>query len=295
MFYRQKVLLSLLDAFGGELPSTDFQKYLFLFTRLCEKDRSYEFVPYKFGCFSFQSYGDKAKLIEQGFLEDQNDWKISNKDRNRPYLLKSDDRKKIDLFVTKYKKLKGRKLIEHVYKGYPYYAINSLIAKDILGEDEYSSVRRLKKRKRGNLFATIGYEGLTIEEYINKLIENDVRMLVDVRKNPLSRKYGFSKNKLSELLSRVGIEYLHIPELGIVSEKRSSLATRADYKKLFDEYERTVLVDQQPALTRLYETYVDRKRVAITCFEECHTMCHRHKVAEAVVPLANEGFVVKHL
>jgi uncharacterized protein (DUF488 family) len=111
----------------------------------------------------------------------------------------------------------------------------------------------------------------------------------------LSRKYGFSKNKLSELLSRVGIEYLHIPELGIVSEKRNRLETKADYKKLFNEYEKTVLVDQQHTLKRLYEIYLDKKRIAITCFEECHTMCHRHKVAEAIVPLANEHFMVEHL
>ena len=33
MNYRQKTLIGLLSAFGGHLPSTDFQKYLFLFTR----------------------------------------------------------------------------------------------------------------------------------------------------------------------------------------------------------------------------------------------------------------------
>lgn len=295
MFYRQKVLLSLLEGFGGELPSTDFQKYLFLYTRLCEKDHSYNFVPYKFGCFSFQSYGDKSKLIDQGILEDQSDWKLSQSADNCSFHLKNSDKKKIDLFVNKYKKLKGKKLIEHIYKGYPYYAINSLIAKDLLDEDEYSTIQRLKKKKRGKLFATIGYEGLSIEQYINKLIKSDIRILVDVRKNPLSRKYGFSKKKLSELLSKVGIDYNHIPELGIVSEKRSSLTTKSDYKKLFDDYEKTVLVNQQQALNKLYQIYIDKKRVAITCFEECHTMCHRHKVAEAIVPFADDRFNVEHL
>jgi hypothetical protein len=58
MFYRQKVLLGLLETFGGELPGTDFQKYLFLYTRCCEKDHSNEFVPYK---FSYRLADEKGK------------------------------------------------------------------------------------------------------------------------------------------------------------------------------------------------------------------------------------------
>ena len=53
MNYRQKTLIGLLSAFGGHLPSTDFQKYLFLFTREFQQEPSFEFVPYRFGSFSF--------------------------------------------------------------------------------------------------------------------------------------------------------------------------------------------------------------------------------------------------
>lgn len=295
MFYRQKVLLGLLETFDGSLPSTDFQKYLFLYTRLCEKDHSYEFVPYKFGCFSFQSYADKAKLIELGYLEDVTDWKLAKSRKSHVKQLNKGDDKKLDLFKSKYGKLKGKKLLHHVYSGYPYYAINSRVAEDILSDEEFTSVKKLKVRRRLNLFATIGYEGIPVETYINKLIDNDVCALVDVRKNPLSRKYGFSKTRLSDLLGKVGIEYLHMPELGIVSDKRKTLKTRRDYDDLFREYESTVLVDQSDALTQLHDIYLDKKRIAITCFEGCHTMCHRHKVADAIAEFAGEDFGVVHL
>jgi Domain of unknown function DUF488 len=295
MFYRQKVLLGLLETFDGSLPNTDFQKYLFLYTRLCEKNHSYEFVPYKFGCFSFQSAADKAKLVELGYLEDVADWKLTESRKSHIKQLNKGDDKKLVLFKSKYGKLKGKKLLHHVYSGYPYYATNSLVAEEILNEEEFSSVKKLKVRRRLNLFATIGYEGIPVESYINKLIENDVRALVDVRKNPLSRKYGFSKSKLSDLLGKVGIEYLHMPELGIVSDKRKTLNTRRDYDDLFNEYERTVLVDQSDALKQLHETYLEKKRIAITCFEGCHTMCHRHKVSDAIAGFAGEDFGVVHL
>lgn len=55
---------------------------------------------------------------------------------------------------------------------------------------------------------TIGYEGIHFEEYINKLIRNQVAVLCDVRCNPLSRKFGFSSKMLSSVLPNLGIEYI---------------------------------------------------------------------------------------
>lgn len=66
--YRQKALINLLKAFGGRVSGVDFQKYLFLYTQEYERKPSFEFVPYRFGCFSFQSYADKRRLIEVGML-----------------------------------------------------------------------------------------------------------------------------------------------------------------------------------------------------------------------------------
>lgn len=76
LFERQRLLLTLLDALGGRSGPTDFQKLLFLYTRE-ENEPSYEFVPYRFGCFSFTSCADKRKLIERGLLEDnEQEWAL---------------------------------------------------------------------------------------------------------------------------------------------------------------------------------------------------------------------------
>ena len=289
------MLLALLELFGGKLASTDFQQYLFLYSRLCEKDRCYEFVPYKYGCFSFQSCADKSKLVASGYLEDTQDWKLSSSFNNHTAKLNKDDARKIRLFRDKYVSLKDKKLLQYVYRSYPYYAINSLVASDILTPDEYVAVQKLKAPGEGHLFATIGYQGITVEQYLNKLIENDIRLLVDVRKNPLSRKYGFSKTRLSELLNKVGIRYKHLPELGIVSDKRRSLKTSQDYENLFSDYEETVIPEEQESIARLYDFYLDSGRIALTCFEKCYTTCHRHKVADAVAGIAQGKFKAVHL
>ncbi|MBN2717375.1 MAG: hypothetical protein JXX14_16095 [Deltaproteobacteria bacterium] len=51
-FNRQRLLLFLLEAEGGTLPKMDFQKLLFLVHQDSELSY-YDFVPYKYGCYSF--------------------------------------------------------------------------------------------------------------------------------------------------------------------------------------------------------------------------------------------------
>jgi len=58
-FQRQRRLLALLDALGGSVGNLDFQKLLFLYCQEPDSGSPYEFVPYKFGAFSFTSYADR--------------------------------------------------------------------------------------------------------------------------------------------------------------------------------------------------------------------------------------------
>lgn len=294
LLHRQKLILSLLSTFGGKLNATDFQKYLFLFTRMCENEKSYEFVPYKFGCFSFQAMSDKRKLIEKGYLKDANEWILSNETITG--MVTQDIQSKINVFAEKYSKLKGKKLVSHVYKSYPYYAINSEIAEDCLTPEDYQSVINAKpKKNKEMLFATIGYEGETIETYANKLIENNIHTLVDVRKNPISRKYGFSKSTLASILEKLGIEYIHIPALGIDSSDRQELNTQADYDRLFARYERDTLSNQKASIKHLYEIFESKQRIAITCFEKNHCQCHRGRVAKAIEIHSCNQLTTNHL
>lgn len=53
---------------------------------------------------------------------------------------------------------------------------------------------------------TIGYEGASVDQLIDTLLNLGVEVLADVRELPLSRKKGLSKNSLRERLNEVGIE-----------------------------------------------------------------------------------------
>lgn len=289
--YRQKTLIGLLSAFGGRLPNIDFQKYLFLYTQEFQEEPSFEFVPYKFGSFSFQSYADKRRLVEIGALSESEDWRLESSFSSGDLF----DKNGFGRFYDKYFGLKGDKLVQELYRRYPYYAINSEIASRLMSAKEIAAIAAARPNDNSFRFFTIGYEGSSFEGYLNRLIKNNVTTLVDVRRNPLSRKYGFSKTTLSETLKKLGIEYVHIPELGIPSDKRQELKTQADYDRLFDSYEEHELKENTNALKQLFDIFLDRKRVAITCFEAHVCMCHRGRVAKALSQLPEWQYNISHI
>ena len=281
MIYRKKILLALTELFGVELSATRFQKLLFIFSNECIT-QEYHFIPYKFGCFSFQSMRDKKKLIEEDFLENKNTWILRKKNSSYLNELTKSDQEQLLRLKKEFKNYSTHELIKHVYLNYPYYAINSEIAPKHLSPKELNTIEVASVFEEGvNLF-TIGYEGKSLEQYLNILIRKNVNVLCDVRKNPLSRKYGFSKKTLQNACEAVNIKYFHLPELGITSEKRKSLNCQADFDKLFLEYDKTIIPKEGKSLQIILQLINKYRRVALTCYENLPVQCHRSRVANAL-------------
>ena len=284
LFDRQKRLLALVDALGGEVGGLDFQKLLFLYCREVEETPTYEFVPYKFGGFSFTSYADKRRLIEQGLLADEERaWKLTPAGKTAATIAPM-ARMKMDQFARRQAGLRGDALVAEAYRRHPYYAIRSEMADRLFAGDAAARAAIAAARPPAGQpgLCTIGYEGSSLEGYLNRLLHAGVTLLCDVRRNPLSRKYGFSKSTLSKGCEGVGIRYEHLPELGIASEERRELHTQADYDALFAVYERESLPKQSEALAKIRGWIAAGDRVALTCFERLPEQCHRHCVADAL-------------
>lgn len=127
---------------------------------------------------------------------------------------------------------------------------------------------------------TVGYEGRSLDEYCALLIEHGVRAIVDVRRNPISRKKGFSKTALSTGLLSSGIVYFHLPELGIDSSLRKELETEEDYHELFVLYRKKLLPKAHDGLEALFEITERFSAIALTCFERDPAHCHRHCISD---------------
>jgi len=278
-FKRQRFLLDFIGQIGKRVSATDMQKLLFLHMQE-QKSTMYEFIPYKFGCYSFTLDADIKVLKQERFLLDSDSIQMMNySPSNTNYLIVRE---------------RGNDLLAKVYYEYPDYAINSEVKHKILSSHGLSIVEEIKNKlskKNEQVLFTIGYEGRSIEHFINILIRNNIRVLCDVRNTPFSHKFGFSKKILYHITKEVNIQYSHFPELGIESAKRQTLYDISDYEQLFNEYAKRV-VTQTEHLDQLQSLIDSHRRIALMCFEHEPEKCHRHKIRDI---FKNKGIVCEDL
>ncbi len=257
----EKGILYLINNNKGEISKLRLVKLMFLISK---RMPLYYFIPYKYGPFSFQLYHDLSRLEKEGFVSIDDD---------TVHLLKQDFpaldlkiKNIIRMNCEKFSALNDKMLLDYIYKEYPEYTIFSLYRKNM----DYS------KTSAG--IVTIGYEGKTIDKFLNELITNKINVVVDVRKNAYSMKFGFQLNKLKNYLEKIDIDYIHMPELGIPSESRKNLKTYEDYQTLFASYKREI--DTKTDYLEKIKSIGQNKKVSLMCFEKDVKYCHRGIIAE---------------
>lgn len=95
----------------------------------------------------------------------------------------------------------------------------------------------------------------------------------------MSRRYGFHKSTLSKLCASVGIEYEHLPELGVPSSWRQELESDEEYKQLFRRYETEILDKHRNSLHEIAARMSERPS-ALLCREATPAQCHRTILAQ---------------
>jgi uncharacterized protein (DUF488 family) len=294
MFYRRKLILALLQVFDGRLEKINLQKLLFL---VCSGQLlpEYEFVPYLFGCYSYSAGADLNTMVKKELLwEDEISY---HKKDQKDYLsnLKEIDKKIVHEIYLKYQNMSADDLMHYTYINYPYYAINSTAAPRLLTNEQMDRVEAERPQMTAYVLYTIGYEGISLEAYLNKLIQNGVRLLIDVRNNPISQKFGFSKSILKKYCESLHIEYKHFPEVGIQSAFRQELKTQGDYDHLFKNYKDQTLNKTETIQQTILDLLKVNQRIALTCFEANICQCHRKHLAESISRLPDWKYELKHI
>jgi len=139
---------------------------------------------------------------------------------------------------------------------------------------------------------TAGYEGRTAEDLVRLFTQHEVEVVIDVRERPLSRKRGLSKTALSEMLAAVGVQYVHVRELGNPKQYREALKEGWAFDEFAVEF-RSLLENQAETLSSLLEL-AGSKKACLLCYEADPASCHRSLVAEALAETA-EDIQVIHL
>jgi uncharacterized protein (DUF488 family) len=140
---------------------------------------------------------------------------------------------------------------------------------------------------------TIGYEGMTLKDFLDVLRRCRVTMLVDVRELPISRKPGFAKAALSAALVQEGIKYKHLVELGCPRSVRHSYREDGDWSRYTRKY-KAYLDTQETTLNQLWNLMQD-ERCCLMCFEADFNFCHRTFIAEQMLTMADAPIRALHL
>ena len=129
--------------------------------------------------------------------------------------------------------------------------------------------------------ATIGYEGALLDDFIATLQTSSVRLLIDVRELPISRRKGFAKGALSTALEAADIRYLHLRGLGDPKPGREA-ARAGDHAGFLKVFRAHMLTSAAQFDLSVAASHVADGGACLMCFERDHTACHRTLVAEAI-------------
>ena len=140
---------------------------------------------------------------------------------------------------------------------------------------------------------TIGYEGWELEEFVSRLREQRVKVLIDIREKPASRKPGFSKTPLRAALEEAGIEYVHVKALGSPSTIRYEYKNGGDKDTFFTAY-RIYLKSQIVHLRSVLAT-IQEKTCCLMCLERHVWDCHRSAVSDLLKKLDGNGLTFQHI
>ena len=141
---------------------------------------------------------------------------------------------------------------------------------------------------------TIGHSTRSLDELIGALTAHDIKVLVDIRSLPMSRRMPhFNRESLETTLPQSGIRYVWLKQLGgrrrKIRDDSPNIALRNDS---FRNYADHMLTEEfQRGIAELL-VLADQARTAIMCAERVYFHCHRMLVSDW---LTAHGHEVLHI
>jgi uncharacterized protein (DUF488 family) len=143
---------------------------------------------------------------------------------------------------------------------------------------------------------TIGHSTRDLADFSRVLQAHEIRLLVDIRAFPASRRHPhFSREHLELWLPEIGLDYFWEKDLGgrrsrqMPADQSPNIALRNDSFRNYADYMLSPAF--QSAIERLVEQSA-KQRTAIMCAEYLYFRCHRMLVSDYLV---SRGHLVLHL
>lgn len=187
------------------------------------------------------------------------------------------------------------RVVTQVEDDHQYEFAQLLIDQDISNGKE---ARQLAIRFLNDTLYTVGYEGRDFSEFVEILERTEIEILVDVRASTSSNyKPEFNGDVLADRLDEYGIEYRHVPELGVKNLIRKPYKDGAIGHDCFrDWYEWWVTEESGFDLDEFLFELEGEGTPAFMCIEEHASpsqgqdiYCHRHHLTEMAQSIERDG------
>ena len=285
MFPRRRILLRFVELAGGQIERLRLMKLMFLYSADEDSPRPtrYHFVPYKLGPFSFLLYRDWSLLKEVGMtLEpDQHHFSLTEEGRAYARALNDEATTMADSVHTRWSSTSTSKLIDYVYENHEWYASRS-------ERGQHQQNRTVEYEPFGSFFS-VGYQSLSIDAFLDLLLRNRVRNLVDTRFTPASRVYGYHTRTLAKLCEDVGIDYSLEDSLGVPRSERPISHTVGSVRQ-FERAYTEILRHNNDAVMRV-AALAKSRRTALMCYEADVDECHRRLLGSRLRDLTGLSWV----
>ena len=141
---------------------------------------------------------------------------------------------------------------------------------------------------------TIGHSTRKIDQFTSLLEENEIKLVVDVRGLPGSKRYPqFNKEALAQSLRERGIRYEHLPDLGGRRKPKPDSRNTAWRNASFRGYADYMETEEfHKGVRRLLDLANETGRTAIMCAEAVWWRCHRALISDY---LKAQGIEVTHI
>ncbi len=140
---------------------------------------------------------------------------------------------------------------------------------------------------------TIGHSTRAFDEFLKLLYSFNIKILVDVRHYPGSRKFPqYNKDSLQSSLPKNGIEYIHSVDLGGRRKPEPDSKNNAWRLDSFKGYADYMETEQFRESLNILKKLALEKNTVIMCAEAVWWSCHRSLISDI---MKVDGWTVQHI
>ncbi|HHT81373.1 MAG TPA: DUF488 domain-containing protein [Spirochaetales bacterium] len=288
MLHNRKVYLYMVRQARTQISLGKAQLLMFLAMQK-STTKHYHFIPTEEGPFSLVLEDDTIAMLKKGLLTKENQKGPSEQALTikaglyeEKMMPKDEDKQLMDSILDAYQAKNEKELLKTAIAMKPFYGTHfketTISKQDNQTQSKIIEIQKTIKDAKRALY-TIGYEKISLDEFMLLLLLHGIQTVIDVRETTTSRRREFSKHPLEQAFNKVGLDYISMPEVGIPSEIRNKILKDGDHQDLLVWYSKHV-PQKSGEYAKQVATAVKAGNTALMCYEKDPKECHRTPFAQ---------------